>query len=120
MKSSKRTAEKLFPLQSSRSLPARFSSVSKTTDEHAKGRELPVLVVYGPTASGKSGFVLEELASVCPVPIEIISADSMQVYCGLDIGTAKPDAADLARLPHHLVDIRNPDEVYDAESFARD
>lgn len=76
--------------------------------------------MYGPTASGKSGFVLEELASVCPVPIEIISADSMQVYRGLDIGTAKPDAADLARLPHHLVDIRNPDEVYDAESFARD
>ena len=75
------------------------------------------LVLTGPTGSGKSDWALrlaEEL------PVEIISVDSAQVYRGMDIGTAKPTAAVRARLPHHLLDIRDPAEPYSAGDFARD
>jgi tRNA dimethylallyltransferase len=76
---------------------------------------LPVLIA-GPTAVGKSEIALrlaEQLGG------EIISADSMQVYRGLDIGTAKPSPADRARVPHHLIDICNLTESFDAAQFAR-
>ena len=75
----------------------------------------PVLIA-GPTAVGKSEIALrlaEQLGG------EIISADSMQVYRGLDIGTAKPSPADRARVPHHLLDICNLTESFDAALFAR-
>jgi tRNA dimethylallyltransferase len=52
-------------------------------------------------------------------PVEIISADSMQVYRGMDIGTAKPPPEERARIPHHLIDIRNPDEQFNAGEFVR-
>jgi tRNA dimethylallyltransferase len=81
---------------------------------------IPVLLLFGPTASGKTE-VLETLFTgkdpVCPA--EIISADSMQVYRGMDIGTAKPGAELTARLPHHLIDILNPDEQFNAGEFVR-
>jgi tRNA dimethylallyltransferase len=54
------------------------------------------------------------------VPVEIISVDSAQVYRGLNIGTAKPDAADRALVPHHLIDIREPEQVYSAGEFRAD
>lgn len=73
--------------------------------------------MLGPTASGKSGFALD----LCErVGGELISVDSAQVYRGMDIGTAKPGAADLARVPHHLIDIRDPAESYSAAQFAGD
>ncbi len=75
----------------------------------------PVLIA-GPTAVGKSEIALrlaEQLGG------EIISADSMQVYRGLDIGTAKPPPAARARVPHHLIDICNLTESFDAAQFAR-
>jgi tRNA dimethylallyltransferase len=75
----------------------------------------PVLIA-GPTAVGKSEIALrlaEQLGG------EIISADSMQVYRGLDIGTAKPSPADRARVPHHLIDICDLTESFDAAQFAR-
>ncbi len=75
----------------------------------------PVLLA-GPTAVGKSEIALrvaEQLGG------EIISADSMQVYRGLDIGTAKPSPADRDRAPHHLIDIRDLSESFDAAQFAR-
>jgi tRNA dimethylallyltransferase len=71
----------------------------------------------GPTASGKTG-VAVELAQT--LPVEIISVDSALVYRGMDIGTAKPDAATLARAPHHLLDIRDPTEAYSAAAFRHD
>ena len=71
----------------------------------------------GPTASGKTG-VAVELAQ--HLPVEIISVDSALVYRGMDIGTAKPDAATLARAPHHLIDIRDPSETYSAAAFRHD
>jgi tRNA dimethylallyltransferase len=75
------------------------------------------LVIAGPTGSGKSAWA-ERLAG--ELPVEIISVDSAQVYRGLDIGSAKPDAATRARIPHHLIDLRDPLEPYSAGDFARD
>ena len=71
----------------------------------------------GPTASGKTALAvaLREL-----LPVEIISVDSAQVYRGMDIGTAKPDAETLARAPHRLIDIRDPAESYSAAAFVAD
>ncbi len=75
------------------------------------------LALVGPTASGKSSLAM---ALAKRWPIEIISMDSALVYQGMDIGSAKPSAADLSRVPHHLIDIRRLDQVYSAAEFVRD
>jgi tRNA dimethylallyltransferase len=75
------------------------------------------LCIAGPTASGKSAL---SLALAARWPLEIVSVDSALVYRGMDIGTAKPAAADLAAVPHHLIDIREPDQPYSAALFAAD
>ena len=77
----------------------------------------PVWVVAGPTASGKTGLAL---ALARRAPIEIISMDSALVYRGMDIGTAKPDAAERAVAPHHLLDVREPCDPYSAADFVAD
>jgi tRNA dimethylallyltransferase len=77
----------------------------------------PAVCLMGPTASGKTALAL----ALCEhYPFEIISVDSALVYRGMDIGTAKPDAAELAQAPHHLIDIRDPAEVYSAADFRAD
>ncbi len=77
----------------------------------------PAVCLLGPTATGKT----EVAISLCKrFPFEIISVDSALVYRGMDIGTAKPDAATLGRLRHHLVDIRDPEDSYSAGDFVRD
>ena len=73
-----------------------------------------LLVVCGPTASGKTDLALEIAARVNG---EIVCADSLTVYRGLDIGSAKPSPAQLATVPHHLVSIRDPDETFTAADF---
>jgi len=73
--------------------------------------------LLGPTASGKSALALR-LAEKHPV--EIVSVDSAQVYRGMDIGTAKPAAAERARVPHHLIDLVEPDGRYSAGQFRND
>jgi len=73
--------------------------------------------LLGPTASGKSALALR-LAE--RHPIEIVSVDSAQVYRGMDIGTAKPGAAERARVPHHLIDLVDPDARYSAGQFRSD
>ena len=78
---------------------------------------LSAILLMGPTASGKSAVALE-LAE--RLPLEIVSVDSAQVYRGMDIGTAKPDAATRARVPHHLIDIIDPEESYSAARFRAD
>jgi tRNA dimethylallyltransferase len=77
----------------------------------------PLLVVTGCTASGKTSALLR-LARTAP--LEVVSADSRQVYRGMDTGTAKPSREEMEAVPHHLVDILDPDQGYSAGSFARD
>ncbi len=77
----------------------------------------PPLLIMGATASGKTGL---SLALAERYDCEIVSVDSAQVYRGMDIGSAKPDAATLAKVPHHLVDILDPLEAYSAARFATD
>lgn len=76
----------------------------------------PLIVITGPTASGKSALALELAERYRG---EIICADSRTVYKGMDIGTAKPSAEDQARVPHHLLDIVNPDQRFTAANFQR-
>jgi tRNA dimethylallyltransferase len=71
-------------------------------------RARPHLAVVGPTASGKSALALD-VARACG-DVEIVSLDSMQVYRGMDVGTAKPTVAERAAVPHHLVDVVSPGE----------
>jgi tRNA dimethylallyltransferase len=80
----------------------------------------PVFILFGPTAVGKTA-VVERLfgGGRSGVDAEIISADSMQVYRGMNVGTAKPNAAAREALPHHLLDVRNPDEQFNAGDFVR-
>lgn len=82
--------------------------------------DLPVpscLCLTGPTACGKTELAL---ALAAELPVEIVSMDSALVYRGMDIGTAKPDAATRARVPHHLIDIADPAQSYSAGRFAAD
>lgn len=78
---------------------------------------LPAILLMGPTAAGKSELALR-LAE--RFRCELVSVDSAQVYRGMDIGTAKPDAATRARVPHHLIDLLEPAERYSAARFRAD
>ena len=83
----------------------------------ATGWTVDAIALVGPTASGKTAAAL---AIAQAWPVEIISVDSALVYRGMDIGTAKPTAEELAQVPHHLIDIRDPLHAYSAAEFARD
>jgi tRNA dimethylallyltransferase len=74
-----------------------------------------LLCIVGPTASGKTALAIDTCALVNG---EIVSADSVQVYRGFDIGSGKPLAVEVARAPHHLIDVLDPHETADAVSFA--
>ena len=81
------------------------------------GKKIKLLVIGGPTGSGKSDLAVrlaEEIGG------EIVNADSMQIYRGMDIGTAKPSAEEQARVPHHLLDIVSPDVNFTASDFRRE
>lgn len=75
------------------------------------------IAIMGPTASGKTAFALDVAARVGG---EIVSVDSALVYRGLDIGAAKPTPEERARVPHHLLDVRDPWQAYSAAEFADD
>lgn len=77
----------------------------------------PAIFIMGPTASGKSRVALDIAAHF---PVEIVSVDSAQVYRLMDIGTAKPDQVTLSQVPHHLIDLINPDQHYSAAEFQND
>jgi tRNA dimethylallyltransferase len=77
----------------------------------------PALFLPGPTASGKTACAL---ALARELPVEIISVDSALVYRGMDIGTAKPNVAERATCPHHLIDLIDPTESYSAAKFCDD
>jgi len=73
---------------------------------------IPLVVIFGPTGVGKTEFL-----SRLPLGHEVIAADSVQVYRRLDIGSAKPSPEERARVPHHLIDIRDPDQSFDVGDF---
>jgi tRNA dimethylallyltransferase len=76
-----------------------------------------VLILSSPTASGKSQVALQVARQI---PVEILSADSRQIYKYLSIGTAKPSKSDLERVPHHFIDMLDPNEVWNAGKFAHE
>ncbi|MGL6109350.1 MAG: tRNA (adenosine(37)-N6)-dimethylallyltransferase MiaA [Rubrivivax sp.] len=77
------------------------------------------ICLAGPTASGKSALALQ-LVDALHGAVEFISVDSAQVYRGMDIGTAKPSIDERARVPHHLIDILEPEQAYSAARFVHD
>lgn len=78
---------------------------------------MAILMILGPTAVGKTEILL---AISERLPIEVVSVDSRQIYRHMDIGTAKPSKEEREKLPHHLIDIVDPDESYDAYRFSKD
>jgi tRNA dimethylallyltransferase len=96
-------------------------AVSRTTDAGQDGTAArpvaSIACLLGPTASGKTAAAL---AFAARAPVEIVSIDSALVYRGMDIGTAKPTHEELARVPHHLIDIIEPTEAYSAAQFRAD
>ncbi len=78
-------------------------------------KKIPVIAVAGPTASGKSSLAMQLCKDLNG---ELISCDSMQIYRGMDIGTAKPTKKDMEEVPHHLIDICDPDVDFSAAAFA--
>lgn len=78
---------------------------------------LPVIFLMGPTAAGKTALAVELCARF---PVELVSVDSALVYCGLDIGAARPDIETLRRAPHRLLGLRDPSERYSAAEFRHD
>jgi len=88
---------------------------------HPAAEKIPVLVLFAPTASGKTALSLSLFGQGSPYFFkgrgEIISADSMQVYRKMNVGTAKPDTFLCSQLPHHLIDICDPDEQFSAAAF---
>lgn len=83
--------------------------MARAPSARAKRPPPPLVAIVGPTASGKSDLAM---AVAGALPVEILVADSRQVYRGMDVGTAKPDAAARATVPHHLVDLVDPDEPF--------
>lgn len=83
--------------------------------ESLKNTKPNVVVICGPTATGKTSTAIELAETVSG---EIVGADSMQVYRYMDIGTAKPTADEQACVPHHMIDIVDPDEHFDARKYA--
>ena len=82
---------------------------------------LPCLCLAGPTTAGKTAAALAVAEALRHErPVEVISVDSALVYRGMDIGTAKPSAAEQARVPHHLIDLIEPTEAYSAARFVAD
>lgn len=79
-------------------------------------KEIPLLVILGATASGKTSTAIQVALELGG---EIISADSMQIYRGLDVGTAKPTPRERAAVPHHLVDVVDPGESFSVAIFQR-
>ena len=79
--------------------------------------KLPLIIIAGPTGIGKTRVAIEAAERLRG---EIVSADSMQIYRFMDIGTAKPTPEERARAPHHLLDIRDPDEAYSVADYVHD
>lgn len=106
------------PLRASRNEPTQAAGRAprRPAPAAAPGSAQRLLAIVGPTASGKSAL---GLALARALNGEIVSADSQQIYRGLDVGTAKPTAHERTQVPHHLLDVAEPTEVLSAGAFAR-
>ncbi|XP_042519986.1 tRNA dimethylallyltransferase 9-like [Macadamia integrifolia] len=93
------------------------STLDAKTMKNTKKNKEKVIVISGPTGAGKSRLALELAKRLNG---EIISADSVQVYRGLDVGSAKPSLSDRKEVPHHLIDILHPSEDYSVGQFFED
>ena len=94
-----------------------ITTMAATTVSAVMSGSRRVVVIAGPTAVGKSALALR----LCELlQGELISVDSVQVYRGLQIGANKPSEQEMARVPHHIVDLRDPDEEYTAGAFYAD
>jgi tRNA dimethylallyltransferase len=88
-----------------------------------KSKTVKLIAIVGPTASGKSARAIEVaryLARTSSGEVEIVSPDSRQLYRGMDIGTAKPSAEEMTFVPHHLINIKDPDEEYTVATYKKD
>jgi tRNA dimethylallyltransferase len=93
-----------------------MAAEERATGHLSGGGNVPLLVIVGPTAAGKTALSLPLAAALGG---EIISADSRQIYRGMDIGTAKPAPAEQAQAPHHMLDVAEPDQVLSAAEYQR-
>ena len=91
-----------------------LDSIPNNSGGGHRGEVIPLVVILGPTAVGKTEITLE-LAE--RFPSEIVSADSRLLYRGMDIGTAKPSPAERARIPHHLIDVAEPDQIWSLANY---
>jgi len=94
----------------------KFLNSSITKSPNHQITKFPLVAIVGPTAVGKTALSLRLAKEMCA---EIISVDSVQVFRGLDIGTAKPSLEEQKQVPHHLIDVADPDEPFDAADFVR-
>ena len=99
-----------------RSLSGSWRDKSKLSGQREKSDKPPLIILTGPTAVGKTGLSIELAKRIGG---EIISADSMQVYRGMDVGTAKVTKEEMDGVPHHLIDILEPTEAFDVTLFQR-
>lgn len=90
------------------------TQVEKHLEEELQHPEKRVIVLSGPTCSGKSAFAMDLAKTLGG---EIVSADSMQVYRGMDIGTAKASQEEMTEIPHHLIDIRDVKDIFNVVDF---
>ena len=91
-------------------------SPARVPNQPASGRDPLVVILLGPTGSGKTALSLELAERFNG---EIVSCDSVAVYRGMDLGTAKPSPEERARAPHHLIDVADPDEPMTAGAYSR-
>src|SRR4030042_2114882 len=97
-----------------------MSSLEKQQQAQPKDNEtnkVPLVVILGPTAVGKTEIAIQLAEKFGG---EIVSADSRLFYLGLDMGTAKPSIQERIRVPHHLIDVANPDETWSLGIFQRE
>lgn len=97
-------------------LGAGFSVFLKPDADSGKLKDMKLICIVGPTAAGKTGLSIEIAREVNG---EIISADSRQVYRGLDLGTGKVTLAEMKGVPHHLIDVAEPGDIFSAADFVR-
>jgi len=94
----------------------KFLNSSITKSPNHQITKFPLVAIVGPTAVGKTALSFRLAKEICA---EIINVDSVQVFRGLDIGTAKPSLEEQKQVPHHLIDVIDPDEPFDAADFVR-